>query len=58
MLRENIRTDEIKTSHELSGKINKRKYEKICRIENEYFINSKVEGRFTNNVTAACGGYR
>ena len=46
MLRENIRTDEVKTSHELSGKINKRKYDKICRIENEYFINSKIEIRF------------
>jgi len=46
MLRDNIRTDEIKTSHELSGWINKRKYDKICKIENEYFINSKVEIRF------------
>jgi hypothetical protein len=46
MLRENIRTDEIKTSHELSGRIYKRKYDKICRIENEYFINSKIEIRF------------
>ena len=50
MLRENIRTDEIKTSHELSGKINKRRYEKICRIENEYFIHSKIEMRFDRGI--------
>jgi len=46
MLRENIKIDEIKTSHELSGKINNKKYEKICKIENEYFINSKIEMKF------------
>ena len=46
MLRENIRTDEIKTSHELSGKINNKRQEKTCRIENEYFINSKIEMKF------------
>jgi Holliday junction resolvase-like predicted endonuclease len=52
MLRENVKTYEIKTSHELSGKINKRKYEKICRIENEYFINSKIEMRFDRGISA------
>jgi hypothetical protein len=50
MLRENARSDEIKTSHELSGKINKRRYEKICRIENEFFISSKIEMRFDRGV--------
>ncbi|MCL1865189.1 MAG: hypothetical protein FWF73_05195 [Spirochaetes bacterium] len=50
MLRENVRTDEIKTSHELSGKINRRKYEKICRIENEYFVSSKIEMRFDRGI--------
>lgn len=46
MFRENIRIDEIKTSHELSGRINTRKYEKNCRIENEYSIDSKIEMKY------------
>ncbi len=46
MLRETIRMNEIKTSHELSGKINTRKFEKICRIENEYSIDSKIEMKY------------
>ena len=36
MFRENVRMNEIKTSHDLSGRINTRKFEKISRIDNEY----------------------
>lgn len=46
MFRENIRLNEVKISHELSGRINTRKSEKICRIENEYSIDSKVEMKY------------
>lgn len=46
MFRETIRMNEIKTSHELSGKINTRKFEKICRIENEFPIDSKIEMKY------------
>ena len=46
MYRENIRMDEVKTSHELSGKINNRKFEKICRITSEYSVDSKIEMKF------------
>jgi hypothetical protein len=46
MFRENIRMNEIKTSHELSGKINTRKFEKICRIENEFSIDAKIEMKY------------
>jgi hypothetical protein len=46
MFRENIRMNEVKISHELSGKINTRKSEKICRIENEFSIDSKVEMKY------------
>jgi hypothetical protein len=46
MFRENIRMNEVKISHELSGRINTRKSEKICRIENEYSIDSKVEMKY------------
>jgi len=46
MFRENIRMNEIKTSHDLSGKINTRKFEKISRIENEYSIDSKIEMKY------------
>ena len=46
MFRENIRMNEIKTSHDLSGRINTRKFEKICRIENEFSIDSKIEMKY------------
>jgi len=46
MFREKIRLNEIKTSHELSGKINTRKWEKIGRIENEFSIDSKIEMKY------------
>jgi len=46
MFRENIRMNEIKTSHELSGKIKTGKFEKIGRIENEYSIDSKIEMKY------------
>lgn len=46
MFRENIRMDEIKTSHELSGRISTRKFEKICRITNEYSVDSKIEMKY------------
>ena len=43
MFRENTRVSEIKISHELSSRTTNRKYEKISRIDNEYFTDSKIE---------------
>ncbi len=46
MFRENVRMNEIKTSHDLSGRINTRKFEKISRIDCEYSIDSKIEMKY------------
>jgi len=46
MLRENVRMSEIKVSHELSSRVTSRRCEKISRIDNEYFINSKIEMKY------------
>jgi hypothetical protein len=43
MFRESLRMCEIKVSHDLSSRFTSWKHEKISRIENEYFTDSKIE---------------
>lgn len=46
MFRENVRISEIKVSHELSSRITNNRFEKISRIDNEYFTDSKIEMKY------------
>jgi hypothetical protein len=46
MFRENTRVSEIKISHELSSRVINKKFEKISRIDNEYFTDSKIEMKY------------
>lgn len=43
MFRENTRISEIKVSHDLSSRLTNRRSEKISRVDNEYFTDSKIE---------------
>lgn len=45
MFREDLRTSEIKVSHELSARINIRKTDKICRFDNNNH-DSKIEMKY------------
>lgn len=45
MFRENLKTGEIKVSHELSARINLKRSEKISRFDNDFF-DSKVEMKY------------
>lgn len=46
MFRERVMKDEIKISHDLSGKINVKKSEKIARFDDEYFMDLRVEMKY------------
>lgn len=46
MFRERTTKDEIKISHDLSGKMNLKKNERIARFDDEYFMNLKIEMKY------------
>lgn len=46
MFRERTMKDEIKVSHDLSGKINVKKSDKIARFDDEYFMDLRVEMKY------------
>ncbi|HOP61864.1 MAG TPA: hypothetical protein PK358_02060 [Spirochaetota bacterium] len=46
MFRERTIRDEIKITHDLSGKVNVKKSEKIARFDDEYFMDLRVEMKY------------
>jgi len=46
MFREKIRTDEVKISHDLSGRVNVRKNERIGRFDDEYCMDLRIEMKY------------
>ena len=45
MFREKIRTDEVKISHDLSGRINVKKNERIGRFDDDY-MDLRIEMKY------------
>lgn len=46
MFREKIRTDEVKISHDLSGRINVKKNERAGRFDDEYYMDLRIEMKY------------
>jgi len=46
MFRERTLKDEIKVSHDLSGRINVKKNEKRVRFDDEYYMDLRIEMKY------------